>query len=451
MRDGEEAVFRKAAGRLIPLLFSGYVVAFLDRVNIGFAKLQMAPDLALSDAMYGFGAGIFFLGYFLFEVPSNLVLEKVGARRWISRIMVSWGLISIAFMFTGSVHWGGVAQSLGCTDPELTFYVLRFLLGVTEAGFFPGVILYLTYWFPAARRAQIIAWLMSAAAVSNVIGSPLSGSIMQFMDGVSDWRGWQWLFLLEGIPSLVVGLLILFILPDGPRAARWLTPGQQKVVTESIEADEQEKRASGSRRTLGEAFQDYRVWALAAVYFFGAGCFYAVNFWGPTIIQELGIAPTEYLRVGLINMIPWGLAAVFMLFWARNSDRTGERRWHAAGALLIAAAGLVVLALVGHSPMLSILGLVLVTSGTLGWVVTFWSIPTAFLSGTAAAAGLAWINAIGNLGGHFGADIIGRIRAGSGGAADVAFLTLGCGALVAAAVLVLLPFPRVERAPPPRA
>ncbi|MGE0742624.1 MAG: MFS transporter [Hyphomonadaceae bacterium] len=444
----ESAVFDKVARRLIPLLFLGYIVAFLDRVNVGFAKLQMAPDLALSDAMYGFGAGVFFIGYFLFEVPSNLVLEKVGARRWLARIMVSWGLISMAFMFTGSIHWGQVAQAFGCTDAEFTFYLLRFLLGAAEAGFYPGVILYLTYWFPAARRAQIIAWFMSAIAVSNLIGSPLSGGIMQFMDGVADWRGWQWLFLLEGVPSVAVGVLILFILPDGPRTASWLTASEQEAVVSAIEADEAGKRASGSRHTLGEAFGDYRVWMLAVVYFCGASCFYAVNFWMPTIIQELGLAPTDYLRVGLINMIPWGAAAVFMVLWARNSDRSGERRWHATGALLIAAAGLLLLALVGRSPALSLLGLAFVTSGTLGWVVTFWSIPTAFLTGTAAAAGLAWINAVGNLGGHFGPDIIGRIRAASGGAAEAAFLTLMAAALIGAVVMVMVPVRRLDREVP---
>lgn len=446
--SADHAVFGKIVRHIIPLLFLGYIVSFLDRVNVGFAKLQMAPDLALSDAMYGFGAGIFFIGYFMFEVPSNLILEKVGARRWIARIMVSWGLISIGFMFTGSVQWGGLAQTFGCTDPEFTFYTLRFLLGVAEAGFYPGVILYLTYWFPSARRAQMIALFMSAIAVSNLIGSPMSGAIMQYMDGLADWRGWQWLFLLEGIPSVIVGVVILFLLPDGPQTARWLTNEEKQFVAATLEEDEAQKRAAGCRHTLADTFSDYRVWALGVVFFCGAGCFYAVSFWMPTIIQELGIAPTDYLRVGLVNMIPWGIAAIFMVLWARNSDRTGERRWHSIGGMLLAAAGLLLLAVVGHSPILSVLALSLVTCGTLGWVVTFWSIPTAFLTGTAAAAGIAWINAIGNLGGHFGPDIIGRIRTATGGASEAAFLALAGAAVFGAFIMFVLPRGEARAAAP---
>jgi MFS transporter, ACS family, tartrate transporter len=221
--NAEKAVFGKVMRRLLPLLFVCYIVAFLDRVNVGFAKLQIAGDLGFSDAVYGFGAGVFFIGYFLFEVPSNLILKKVGARIWIARIMITWGIISSAFMFTGVMRWGPIAPLFGCNDAEFTFYLLRLLLGAAEAGFFPGIILYLTYWFPAERRSQVVAWFLSAVAVSNVAGSPLSGAIMQFMNGANSWRGWQWLFLLEGIPSIVVGLVVLAFLPDGPKQARWLS------------------------------------------------------------------------------------------------------------------------------------------------------------------------------------------------------------------------------------
>ena len=252
----EEATFRKIAWRLIPFLFLCYIVAFLDRVNVGFAKLQMAGDLHYSDAVYGFGAGIFFIGYFIFEVPSNVILEKVGARIWIARIMITWGLISSAFMFAGDIHWGGIAAAFGYTDAEFTFYVLRFLLGVAEAGFFPGIILYLTYWFPGARRAKMVALFMTAIGVSNVIGSPVSGAIMQFMDGANGWRGWQWLFLLEGIPSVIIGLLVLAILPDGPKNVEVADAEERDLSSRASSEDNADKErlaraASPGRRVQG--------------------------------------------------------------------------------------------------------------------------------------------------------------------------------------------------------
>lgn len=437
----EAAVFRKVAWKLIPLLFICYIAAFLDRVNVGFAKLQMAPDLGFSDLVYGFGAGLFFIGYFLFEVPSNLILQKVGARRWIARIMITWGIISSMFAFTDVPRWGALSAGLGLSDAEFTFYLLRFLLGVAEAGFFPGIILYLTYWFPGARRAQIVAWFMTAIAVSNLVGSPASGLIMQGMDDLGGWRGWQWLFIVMGVPSVFLGVLVLNKLPDGPRHARWLSPGEQALVAARVAEDEAGKASAGAGHSLGDAFKNPQVWALSLVYFFGAGCLYAVNFWMPTIIQELGIPKTDYLRIGLIAAIPWGAAAVAMVLWARRSDRTGERRWHAAIAMGTAGVGLACLAFVGQAPVPAILALTLVTCGTLSWIATFWSIPTAFLSGTAAAAGIAWINSVGNLGGHFGPDLIGRIRTASGGDATTAFLTLAAGAAAGALILILLPKP----------
>src|SRR6476619_1318162 len=226
----EKATYFKVAYRLIPFLFLCYIVAFLDRVNVGFAKLQMAGDLGYSDAMYGFGAGVFFIGYFFFEVPSNVILEKVGARMWIARIMITWGLISSAFMFSGDIHWGPIAAAVNYSDAQFTFYFLRFLLGVAEAGFFPGVILYLTYWFPGARRAKMVALFMTAIGTAQLVGSPVSGGIMQFMDGVNGWRGWQWLFLLEGLPSVIIGASVLAILPDGPKTAKWLTVEERDLL-----------------------------------------------------------------------------------------------------------------------------------------------------------------------------------------------------------------------------
>jgi D-galactonate transporter len=419
----EKATYDKVSRRIIPLLFVCYMAAFLDRVNVGFAKLQMASDLHFSDAVYGFGAGIFFIGYFLFEVPSNVILARVGAKSWIARIMITWGLLSSALMLVETEFW---------------FYALRFLLGVAEAGFFPGIILYLTYWFPASRRAHMTAAFMTAITISNALGSPISGAIMQSFDGWNGWRGWQWLFLLEGIPSVVLGFAVLMWLDDGPRQARWLATEERELVLRRLAADEASKQGPDHKRHFLDVFRDLRVWALAVVYFCGLLGFYAVTFWMPTIIQELGVDPKDFLAVGLLGMIPWGVAALSMVLVGRHSDRTGERRWHAAGSLLVAVVGLLALAMIGHAPAASILALTLVTSGTASWAATFWSFPTAFLSGTAAAAGIAWINSIGNLGGHFGPDLIGRIRTTTN-STEAAFFTLAAIAFVGAVIILILP------------
>jgi MFS family permease len=443
----EEATYKKAASRVIPFVFLCYIVAFLDRVNVGFAKLQMASDLKFSDAVYGVGAGIFFIGYFIFEVPSNVILEKVGARVWIARIMITWGLISSAFLYAGDIHWGAISAAFGYTDAQFSFYFLRFMLGVAEAGFFPGIILYLTYWFPGDRRAKMVALFMTAIGVSQLIGSPVSGAIMQYMDGAAGWRGWQWLFLLEGIPSVIIGVLVLVILPDGPKTAKWLTPQERDLLVARIDHENAGKRDLGGGHSLTDAFKDGRVWALAIVYFALAMCFYAVGFWMPTIIQELGIDKKDLLKVGLLSMIPWGASIIAMVYWGSHSDRTGERRWHCASGLLMMMVGLLLLAFAHKSPIVSIGALTLVTMGWAGCVCTFWSLPTAFLSGTAAAAGIAWINSVGNLGGYFGPDLIGTIRTAAHGAAEAAFYTLAAVALVGALIVIFLPRTRTETAP----
>lgn len=432
----EQATYRKVARRLLPILFIGYFVAYLDRVNVGFAKLQMAGDLGLSDAVYGAGAGIFFLGYFLFEVPSNLLLRRVGARIWIARIMITWGLISAAFAFTGAFHWGPVAPLFGLNDAEFTFYFLRFVLGLAEAGFYPGVILYLTFWFPAARRAHIIAVFMSAIAFSNILGSPVSGAIMQFMDGLSAWRGWQWLFVVEGIPSVLMGLVVLAVLPDGPHKARWLDDGERALVTQRLADDEGGKAQRGGRDTVGALFRDYRVWVFAFAFFCLNAGFYALSFWMPTIIQEVGLDPADYFGVGLLSMIPWSVIALVMIWWARHSDRTGERTWHAIAGSLTACAGMLLLAFGGSNVPVALLGLAMVGAGVLCWQTIYWSFPTSFLSGAAAAGGIALINALGNLGGFFGPDLIGTIRDANGGDSTMAFVVLA-GLAATNAVLTL--------------
>lgn len=435
----ERATFARISWRIIPLLFAGYVAAFLDRVNVGFAKLQMAGDLHFSDAVYGFGAGIFFIGYFVLEVPSNLVLNKVGARLWMSRIMFTWGLVSAAFVFVGEMRWGPIAAAFGCSDAQFTFYLLRFLLGAAEAGFFPGVILYLTFWFPADRRARMVALFMSGIGIANLIGSPISGAVLQFADGAFSLRGWQWLFLLEALPSIVLGALFLLLLPDGPRKARWLTDEERAVVIEGLARDEAAKLRSAPRHAAAAVFADARIWGYATVYFCGLVCFYAVNFWMPTIVQGMGIATHDYLRIGLISMIPWGAMIVAQVAWAQHSDRTGERRWHATLGLLVSLGGLLLLAAASHSPVLSLIALTLITVGNGCWVVTFWSMPTSILGGTAAAAGIAWINSVGNLGGQFGPDMIGRVRTANGGDNTAAFLVLAGFALAGIVIMLMLP------------
>jgi MFS family permease len=433
----EKATYAKVTARLIPFLFLCYIVAFLDRVNVGFAKLQMASELKFSDVVYSTGAGIFFIGYFIFEVPSNVILERVGARIWIARIMITWGIISSAMMFTHQIPWGPIAPLFGLNDTEFSFYFLRFMLGVAEAGFFPGIILYLTYWFPSEIRARKVALFMTAIAISNVIGSPISGGIMQFTDGAFGLRGWQWLFLLEGIPSVIIGALVFALLPDGPRKTPWLTTAEQDLILQRVEEDHAAKKDLGQKHSLGDAFGDGRVWALSVVYLCGVVCFYAVNFWLPTIVQELGIDKKDLLKVGLVSMIPWGVATVAMVLNGHHSDKTGERRWHSAGGLLVAIVGLLMLSIVGHNPIIGIVGLTLVTSGILSWVVTFWSLPTAFLSGTAAAAGIAWINSVGNLGGYAGPMAIGWVR-DHYKSTELAFYSLAACALVGAVIILVL-------------
>ncbi|MES2523157.1 MAG: MFS transporter [Gemmatimonadota bacterium] len=437
----ERAAFGKIARRLLPLLFTCYIVAYLDRVNVGFAKLQMAAALEFSDAVYGFGAGVFFIGYFLLEVPSNLVLERVGARVWIARIMITWSIVSGAFAFVHVIPWGPLPALFGLPRVEFSFYALRFLLGAAEAGFFPGIILYLTYWFPSSRRGRTVALFMTAIAVANVVGAPVSGAIMQYFDGTAGWAGWRWLFVLEAAPSLVAGIAVLLMLPDRPATARWLSDEERAAVTARIADDEAAtartqpvaaRGAHGARAALTSP----RVWAMAFAYLSGTFALYGVNFWMPTLVQELGVPKTDYLRVGLITMIPWGLAGVAMVVMGSHSDRTGERRWHVAGSLLLTAAGLSLLAVVGQAAIPSMIALTMITCGVLSFLATFWAVPTSFLRQSAAAAGIAWINSVGNLGGHFGPDLIGRIRTATGSTAS-AFFALALIAVAGALVMLL--------------
>jgi sugar phosphate permease len=439
----ERAAFRKVAGRLLPLLFICYIVAYLDRVNVGFAKLQMAASLQFSDAVYGFGAGIFFIGYFLFEVPSNLILERVGARRWIARIMITWGIVSGAFAFVHVIPWGPLPALFGLPRSEFSFYALRFLLGIAEAGFFPGIILYLTYWFPPERRARTVALFMTAIPVANVVGAPVSGAIMQYFDGAAGWGGWQWLFVIEALPSLVTGAAVLMLLPDGPSSARWLSDPERIAVMRRVAADGMTSSTHGAHSARA-ALLSGRVWMLAFVYLAGTFALYGVNFWMPTLVQELGNASSGFLAVGLITMVPWALAGVVMVVVGLHSDRTRERRWHVAGSLCAVAAGLAMLAYTGRAPLPSIVAMSIITCGVMSFLGTFWAVPTSFLRGSAAAAGIAWINSVGNLGGYLGPDLIGRVRTAAG-STSAAFLVLAAIAVLGAVLLLLLTRPARAR------
>jgi D-galactonate transporter len=374
----EEATYKKVALRLIPFLLICYIVAYLDRVNVGFAKLQMLTDLKMSDTVYGLGSGIFFIGYFLFEVPSNVILHRVGARVWIARIMISWGVLSACMMFVSS---------------PVSFYIVRFLLGLAEAGFFPGVILYLTYWYPAQRRARMTAFFMTAVAISGVIGGPLSGWILRDLAGANGWAGWQWMFLIEGIPSVIVGIVVLFFLDDRISHAKWLSTDEKNLLERNIAADNSHKTEESVMTVLTRG----RVWLMALIYFAFVMGLYGISFWLPTIIKQTGIA--DALTIGLLSAIPWAFAAVSMVLVARSADKHGERRWHLAIPAFLGAIGIIISVMFRDDTLLAMAGLTLATMGILSTLPSFWSLPTAFLAGTGAAAGIALINSLGNLSG----------------------------------------------------
>jgi D-galactonate transporter len=390
----EKATYSKVTWRLIPFLFLCYILAYLDRVNVGFAKLQMGTDLNFSDTVYGAGAGIFFIGYFFFEVPSNIILSRVGAKLWIARIMILWGLISAAMMFTNSA---------------MTFYVLRFLLGVAEAGFFPGIILYLTYWYTRTHRAKMVAAFMTAIALAGVIGGPVSGWILGALAGVGGLKGWQWLYLLEGVPSVLVGVWVLLYLDNGPAKAKWLTQEEQSLLLQRLEQEEAVKKSQGEGcHKFTEAFTHPKVWLLCLVYFGIVMGTYGISFWLPQIIKEtITKVPWE---IGLISAIPWAVAAIAMVWNGHHSDATGERRWHVAGACIIGSVAFAVSAMPGVGGWAGIAALTVATAGVMSAVSCFWSVPTGILSGTAAAAGIAWINSVGNLAGYVSPMVVGRIR-----------------------------------------
>jgi MFS transporter, ACS family, tartrate transporter len=389
--DLQTRTLRKIGTRLIPALLVLYIIAYLDRVNVTFAQDKLESDLGFSGAVYGLGAGIFFLGYFLLEVPSNLALERFGARRWMARIMITWGVISACTMLVSSAA---------------SFYLVRFLLGMAEAGFFPGMILYLSYWFPARERARAIGLFMSAIAISYAIGAPISGGIMSALGGVAGLKDWQWLFLIEAVPAIVAGVLVYAKLPDGPQDARWLEPGEREWLASRLAGEDRVRE----RRELREVLRDRRVLAFALLYFTMVINVYGLSFWIGEIVDK--VPGLTDVGKGFVTAIPYAVAIVGMILIPRHSDRTGERKGHVAVCLAIAAAAFVISTLV--SPVAAVAAIAVGLFFLLGMHSVFWTMPAALLSGTAAAAGIALINSIGNLGGFGGPYLVGLVKDATG-------------------------------------
>jgi D-galactonate transporter len=416
--DEVSATYRKVSLRLVTFLFVGYLVAYLDRINVGFAQLQMQHDLGFSDAVYGLGAGIFFAGYFLFEVPSNLMLEKIGVRKTMMRVLICWGLVSACMRFISS---------------PIEFYVMRFMLGVFEAGFVPGAILYLTYWYPEARRARMLGIFSSAITIAGVVGSPISGAIMTHLGGVFGMKGWQWLFVLEGIPAVVLGLLVPYVLVNRPSDAKWLTSRERDILEHHL-AVERGLNQAGHRHTFGDALKDPRVYLFAFVYFAIICGIYAVSFWLPTIIKNAGVK--DAFDVGLYSMIPYGVGALGMIFISRHSDVKMERRWHLAGCAFIGGAALVMIAATAGNLALALVAFAIATATIFTGMPLFFALLTSYLSGTAAAGGIALVNSLALLGGFASPAIMGWAKTTTGSFTSGLYILAAL--LVVAGLAVLL-------------
>lgn len=416
----ERTAYSKVTWHIVPLLMFAYAAAYLARVNIGLAKLQMLGDLHLSEAVYGLGAGIFFIGYFLFEVPSNLLLHKIGARVCIARIMFLWGIVSSCMMFVSSA-WA--------------FYLLRFLLGAAEAGFFPGIVLYLTYWYPSQRRARTTALFMTSLPLSGLIGNPISGWILQSMEGWHGLAGWRWMFFLEGLPSIVIGIVVLFILEDKITDAPWLSDEEKAVLTSRLAADSETKKVSSIRATFGNRY----IWLMTLIYFFLATGLYGISFWLPSFIKAAGV--NGILKIGLLTAIPFVFSVICMLAVSRSSDRRRERRWHIAVPSLVASIALIASIFAGHHVGLAIAALTIATMTIFTTIPLFWSLPTALLADAGAAVGIALINSLGNISGFVSQALMGWLSDVTHSTqSSVYFLSA---AAVAAALLVLAVPPRM--------
>jgi MFS transporter, ACS family, tartrate transporter len=424
-----QQVMGKVARHLVPFLIFCYFLAYLDRVNIGFAALTMNKDLGLSASAFGFAASIFFIGYFVFEVPSNLLLEKYGARIWIARIMISWGILSTAMAFV----WN-----------DTSFCVLRFIFGIAEAGFFPGIILYLTYWFPAEMRARMVGAFMVAVPGSAVIGSPLSTWILDaFVSEPLGLKGWQWLFIIQGLPTIITGILVLKWLTDSPEKAAWLTPEERTWLANRMAAERATKEAV-HHFTVKEALTHPRILALSVVYFGAVIGLYGLSLWLPTIIKNFGVS---IMQTGILGSLPALAGAIGMVLWTRHSDATSERKWHMVIPCVIGAIGLIMAGIV-ESPTTSFLLLIVAGLGIYTSLPSFWPLPTAMLTGSAAAGGIALVNSIGNLGGFVGPYVVGLVKDLTGGFAGGLYLLAAFLLLAAVIVIVLGHDLRLEQIPP---
>lgn len=413
------ATLAKVGWRLLPFLLLLYIVAWIDRVNISVAALQMKPDLGLSDTVFGFGAGIFFAGYALFEVPSNLLLVRVGARFWIARIMITWGILSVLMMFV---------------QGPISFYVLRFLLGVAEAGFLPGIIYYLSNWYPSTERARAVSWFMVAIPLASVIGQPLSGLLLE-LDGWHGLEGWHWLFLLEGVPAVALGFVVLAYLPDSPDKAKWLAPEQRNWLAERLRGEQRKAEGRHGIRSWQTVFKHPTVWLLALILFACQTGNYGLQFWIPQIVK--GLSGFSNLATSMIAALPYAAAAIGMIAIARSSDRTGERLLHIAVPSAIAGVAFIVGA--QFTLLLpAMIALTIASVGDLGTRGPFWALPTRFLTGSAAAAGIALINTCASVGGFVGPYAIGFLRDHTGGSNAAGLMFLGVLMLLAAAGTLLL-------------
>ena len=419
--DGEAAAYNRAAWKLIPFLLILYIISFLDRVNVGFAKLQMSADIGLSDAVFGLGAGIFFIGYAACEIPSNLLLQRFGARIWISRILVVWGIISICFMFV--------------TTPA-QFLTLRFLLGIAEAGFYPGIVLYLTYWFPGKLRSQVCALFFVGIPIAGLIGAPLSGFIMKQMAGVSGFAGWQWLFLLEGAPAVIGGIVTFFYLSNGPKDAKWLSSSERNVIVPALEAEDATHRAMGHGHRLIDALTSGKVWLLAVTNFTLLGGIYGISFWMPQIVKDLGVK--DLFLNGVVTSIPFAVACVAMIVVGRSSDRMRERKWHIILCAAVGALGLVGGATLTATPALALASLSLALGGALASITVLWVLPSALLTGAANAGGLALMATVGNLGGYVAPYVVGLAKQATG-RTDFGLYFMAAAMVLGALLVQLLP------------
>jgi D-galactonate transporter len=413
-----ESIYSKVGWRLLPLLLVCYLIAYLDRINIGYAQLQMRETLPFSTEVYLLGAGIFFIGYFLFEVPSNLMLEKIGARKTLLRIMLCWGIVASLMMFVKT---------------PTQFYVLRFLLGVFEAGFFPGVILYLTYWYPPAKRGQVIAIFMTATTICGVIAGPLSGAIMKWMNGINGWHGWQWLFLVQGLPAAVLGIVAYLYLQDKPEDANWLTANEKKVLRDHLDHDKG-LVAESHHGSIWQALKDPKIYMLSLVYFLLLGATYTMVFWAPALIKRWGI--TDMFQIGLWAAVPNIFGVIGMVLFGRSSDRHKERRWHFMITVLIAAFGLWVTTVTQGNFVGSITGLTIATIGIASATPLFFAATSEYLSKAAAAGGIALISSLGNLGAAVSPSVTGAINAATGNPVNSMYLVIAL--YVFAGVLLMM-------------